>query len=173
MLTRTFAASSLLTLLVASAAPDLLACGDKSLSAGGIRMQRALAARFPASVLIYNPAGSRLQGAARELNLLDTLRKVGHQYREVTTAEELQASLASGQYNIVLAHVAEARDLQPALAPSTRVALIAVAYQLSDAEAAEAATVWRFLIKAPSLATGYLTTIADAVRSTTGTPRKA
>ncbi|HTM33050.1 MAG TPA: hypothetical protein VL263_17180 [Vicinamibacterales bacterium] len=172
MLTRTFAASSLLTLLVASAAPDLLACGDKSLSAGGIRMQRALAARYPASVLIYNPAGSKLQGAARELNLLDTLRKVGHQYREVTTAQELQASLASGQYNIVLAHVAEARDLQPALAPS-RVALIAVAYQLSDAEAAEAATVWRFLIKAPSLATRYLTTIADAVRSTTGTPRKA
>ena len=43
MNTRTFAASSLLTLLLALGGTDLNACGDKSLSAGGIRMQRALA----------------------------------------------------------------------------------------------------------------------------------
>ena len=46
-------------LLVVAAAvlagPELDACGDKSLSAGGIRMQRALAARYPASVLAYVP----------------------------------------------------------------------------------------------------------------------
>ena len=65
-------------------------------------MQRALAARFPASVLIYNPAGSRLQGATRELNFQDTLQRVGHQFREVTTAQELQASLDPEKTHVFL-----------------------------------------------------------------------
>ena len=43
---------------VLAAGPELNACGDKSLTAGGIRMQRALAARYPASVLAYMPSGS-------------------------------------------------------------------------------------------------------------------
>ena len=41
----------------------LAACGDKSLNAGGIRQQRAVAQQFPASILIYGPPTSRIADA--------------------------------------------------------------------------------------------------------------
>jgi hypothetical protein len=156
------------------AGTDLSACGDKSLSAGGIRIQRAIAARFPASILIYAPPASPLQGAVHELNLQKTLRLVGHQYREVATASDLQAALSSGQYNVVLADVADAADLQHQLQSSAlRVAVVSVAYKLSRTETDAAARRGRFLIKAPSHPADYLMTIADAVRAAAKADRKA
>ena len=109
---RTFVALCIVAAAVLAFGPDLDACGDKSLSAGGIRMQRALAARYPASVLVYVPGGSRFIGARRELKLQETLRLVGHKYREVASLAELQASVGTGQFNIVVADLADAADLQ-------------------------------------------------------------
>ena len=170
---RTFAAAGLLTAAVLTCGPDVDACGDKSLSAGGIRMQRALAARYPASILMYVPSASRLPGATRELKLHDTLRQVGHKYNEVTTWLELEASVDTGQFNIILADVADLADLQQKFESSpSRVVIVPVAYKPTKAEAAEAAKQCRFLIKAPSRAAEYLTTIAAAVRSRSGIPRK-
>src|SRR5215204_5003845 len=103
-MTRRFSMAVLLLAgLLAAGGSDLSACGDKSLSAGGIRIQRARAARYPASVLIYKPAASPMSDAARELKLQKTLTDLGHKYHEVETASELQAAIATGQYNIVLA----------------------------------------------------------------------
>jgi hypothetical protein len=171
---RTFAAAGFVVGLLAVGGSDLSACGDKSLSAGGIRMQRALAARYPASILIYTPSTSRLQGATHELRLQETLLKVGHKYREVSSVSDLRASVDTGQFNIVLADLADVTDLQQQLESSpTRVAVVAVAYKLNKAETAAAAKQSRFLIKAPSYAAQYLTTIADAVRSRGRIPRKA
>jgi hypothetical protein len=149
------------------------ACGDKSLSAGGIRMQRALAARYPASVLAYVPVASRLSVAKRELKLQETLLHVGHKYHEVGSLAELQASVRTGQFNIVIADLADVASLRPNLesAPS-RVVLVPVAYKLTKSERGEAAKQCRFLINAPGRAVYYLTTIAEAVRSTSASPRK-
>jgi hypothetical protein len=171
---RTFAAAALLAGLVASAGPDLSACGDKSLSAGGIRIQRALAARYPASILIYAPADSRLVEAALELKLPNILRLVGHKYREVASHSELEASLATGQFNIVLADLADVAALHQKLQSSTsRVVVIPVAYRVAKEQARQAAKLFRFVITAPEHPSNYLTTIANAVRSRTAKPRKA
>ena len=70
---RTLVAIGLVTATSLAIGPAIDACGDKSLSAGGIRMQRALAARYPASVLAYVPGESRLSAAKRELNLPEEL----------------------------------------------------------------------------------------------------
>jgi hypothetical protein len=156
---------------VLAARPDVNACGDKSLSAGGIRMQRALAARYPASILIYTPAASRLPDATRELKLQETLRQVGHTYREVTTYSELTTSADSGRFNIVLADFADVSDLQKQLEASP-VVVVPVAYKLTKAESAEAAKLCRYVIKAPSRAAQYLSTIAEAVRSRSSIPRR-
>ena len=173
-MTRTFAAVALLAGLVASAGPDLSACGDKSLAAGGIRMQRALAARYPASVLIYAPAGSRLIGATLELKLLEMLLLVGHKYREVASLSEVETSLASGQFNIVLADYADVTVLHQKLQSSTSPAVvIPVAHGLTKEQARQAAKLFRFVIKAPEHPNNYLTTIANAVRSRAAKPRKA
>jgi hypothetical protein len=151
---------------------DVDACGDKSFAAGGIRMQRALAARYPASIVIYAQPSSRIAAAARELKLQQTFQQVGHKYREVTTAGDLKAALETGQFNIVMADFAELADMQQRLESlRSRPALVAVAYKLTKAETAEAARQCRFLINAPGRAAQYLSTIADAVRST-GSPAK-
>ena len=171
---RTFAAAGLLAVAMASGGSDLYACGDKSLSAGGIRMQRALAARYPASILIYAPPSSRLQEAAHELRLQETLRQVGHKYRDVTSLPDLQTAAATGQFNVVIADLADIPELQRTLGPSSaRVAVVAVAYRLTKQETATAAKIFRLLIKVPTHAADYLRTIADAVRTRPPSPRKA
>ena len=173
-MTRRFPTAMLLLAgLLATRGADLSACGDKSLAAGGIRMQRALAARYPASVLIYTPSASRLHGAARELDLQKTLRLVGHTYREVASETDLQAQVDSGLYNILLTDIADAAALRARFESSaSRVVIVPVLYKPTKAEAAEAAKQGRFLIKAPARAAQYLTTIAEAVASRGATPRK-
>ena len=172
-MTRRFTAATLLLAGLAGGGSDLSACGDKSLAAGGIRMQRALAARYPASVLAYAPSASRLNGAARGLDLQKMLRQVGHTYREVASEADLQAQVESGRYNILLADVADAATLQARFESSaSRVVIIPVVYKPTKAEAAEAAKQARFLIKAPERAAHYLTTIAEAVASRGATARK-
>jgi len=172
--TRTLGAAAVALVLLAGITTDVSACGDNSLSAGGIRMQRALAARYPATVLIYAPAASRMAAAEQELNLQQTLQSVGHRYRQVSTSSQLESSLASGEFNVVLADVADLSVVQEQLESSpTRASLIAVAHNLTKTEAAEVAKVSRFMITAQSHAAQYLTTIADAVRSKGRTSRKA
>lgn len=170
---RMFALTWVLAGLAASAGPDLAACGDKSLSAGGIRTQRAMAARYPASILIYAPPDSRLPGAALELKLQDMLRLVGHRYREVARLSELETSVATGQFNIVLADLADAPALQQKLGLSaSRAVIVPVAYRLTKGQTSQARKLFRFVIKAPEHPDNYLTTIANAVRSRTAKPRK-
>ena len=165
-MTRMLAAVGLAAMGICALYVEIDACGDKSLSAGGVRMQRALAARYPASILIYGPS-PRLSEASRELKLQSTLQQVGHKYREVSTSSELQSALASGQFNVVIADFSDLADLQARLQSwPSRPALVPIAYKLTKTEAAEAARQCRFLIKAPGRSSQYLTTIAEAVRST-------
>src|SRR5262245_22662677 len=130
-------------------------------------MQRALAARYPASIVIYGQPSSRLTEATRELKLQATLQQVGHKYREVSTLSDLQSALASGQFNVVIADYSDLADLQARLGSSKpRPALVPVAYKLTKTETAEIARQCQFLIKAPGRSSQYLATIAEAVRST-------
>ena len=144
---------------------DLNACGDKSLSAGGIRMQRALAAQYPASILIVEAPNSRVSAAVRELKLQQTLQQVGHKYREVTSWQDAEAALATGKFNIVIADFSELGDVQQRVkASSSHAVVVPVAYKLTKTEAAQVAKQCQFLIQAPSRAAQYLGTIAEAVR---------
>ena len=73
------------------------------------------AARYPASVLAYVPANSRIATATRELKLQKALRIVGHRYREVASLSELRTSIETGQFNIVVADLGEVADLERSL----------------------------------------------------------
>jgi hypothetical protein len=151
--------------LAGAGGSDLSACGDKSLSAGGIRMQRALAARYPATVLIYAPPASRLLNASHELRLKELLLMVGHQYSEVSTPDAFSAALQTGRYNVVLADLGDVPHVQQEVDSSREPpSLVGVAYHLPKAQAAAAARACRFLIKAPGHGAESLQTIADAVR---------
>ena len=156
-------------LLVAAAvfaiSPELDACGDKSLSAGGIRWQRALAARYPASVLAYVPSSSPVSSATRELKFPETLRRVGPRYSEVASLGELRTSIETGRYNVVVVGLGEVADVERNLGQlAARVVVVPVAYRLSKSEIRDAASQQRFLIRAPGKDVEFLDTIAEAVK---------
>ena len=170
---RILTSAGLLAAAVVMLGPDLQACGDKSLMAGGIRIQRAYAARFPASVLLYAPASSRLNGATGDLKIERSLLQVGHTYHEVASWTEFQDSLASGKYNLVLADVANLTEVQERLeAASSSALVIPVAYKLTKAETKALEKECRFLIKAPGREVQYLGTIHAALRAKSTIPRK-
>jgi hypothetical protein len=170
---RILTSAGLLAAALVMLGPDLQACGDKSLMAGGIRMQRAYAARYPASVLMYVPASSRLNGATGDLKIERSLLQVGHKYHEVTSWTEFQDSVASGQYNLVLADAADIADVQQRLeAASSSALVIPIAYKLTKAETKALEKECRFLIKAPSREVQYLATIHGALRANSTIPRK-
>ena len=109
---------------------SLLACGDKLVLLGrGIRFQRMLATKHPATILVYLSPGSGISAADREYQLRSLLKLAGHKPRAVTSAAELTTELGSGKYDVVLADYAEAATLEREVQASKgKPALIPVVY---------------------------------------------
>jgi hypothetical protein len=101
------------------------ACGDKLLVLGrGIRFQSRHTPRA-ASVLLYVPQ----TGSGRSLtdpNLESALREAGHAVHAVTTKPDLESALRGGSYDVVLANVTDAADLEQAVTERNAVVLPAV-----------------------------------------------
>lgn len=118
----------------------LLACGDKLILLGrGIRFQRMIAAKHPASILVYlNPAAG-ISGADREFQLRSLLKFAGHKPRAVTSAAELSTELGSGKYDLVLADYSDTPGLEKEVqAANSKPSLIPVVYNPSANQRAAA-----------------------------------
>jgi hypothetical protein len=93
----------------------LQACGEKLLMIGRtIRFQSRHTPRA-ASVLLYLPQSAGARPLA-DPNLESALREAGHAVRAVTTNIELETALRSGTYDVVLANVTDAADIDQARA---------------------------------------------------------
>jgi len=105
------------------------ACGEKLLVLGrGIRFQSRHTPRA-ASVLLYLPQ----TGSGRPLsdpNLESALREAGHAVHAVTTDADLESALRSGSYDVVLANITDAPDLERAQAVTERNAVVLPAVYL-------------------------------------------
>ena len=105
------------------------ACGEKLLTLGrAIRFQSRHTPRA-ASVLLYLPQ----TGAAQPLtdpNLESALREAGHAVRAATTSADLESALRSGNYDVVLANLTDAPDLERAQAVTDRNAVVLPAVYL-------------------------------------------
>jgi hypothetical protein len=89
------------------------ACGDKLLMLGrGIRFQSRHTPRA-ASVLLYLPQ-SGLGRSLTDPNLESALREAGHAVRAVTSPADLESALRGGTYDVVLANVTDAPELERA-----------------------------------------------------------
>src|SRR5262249_59603201 len=112
--------SLLVSIVIAFAAvlhnPAVLqACGEKLLALGrGIRFQSRHTPRA-ASVLLYLPQGATGRPLA-DPNLESALKEAGHAVRAVTTRADLESALRSNSYDVVLANVTDAPDLERAQA---------------------------------------------------------
>jgi len=107
----------------------LVACGEKLLALGrGIRFQSRHSPR-PASVLLYLPQSA----SGRPLtdpNLESALKEAGHTVRAATTNADLESALRSGAYDVVLANITDAADLERAQAVTAGNAVVLPAVYL-------------------------------------------
>jgi hypothetical protein len=117
-----------LALLLQNPAP-LVACGEKLLLLGrGIRYQSRHTPRA-AAVLLYLPQSASGRPLS-DPNLESALREAGHGVRAVTTSADLESALRSGSYDVVLANLTDAPDLERAQSVTARNAVVLPAVYL-------------------------------------------
>jgi hypothetical protein len=117
------------TIAVCQVAIPLYACGDKLLMLGrGIRFQSKHTPRA-AAVLLYLPE-SATGRPLTDPKLESALREAGHAVRAVTTPADLQSALKGGTYDVVLANVTDAPELERAQGVAERNAVVLPAIYL-------------------------------------------
>jgi hypothetical protein len=149
--------------------PPVDACGDKTLRIGrGARFHRTT---HPAAVLIYLPGNSvnsapvrpTPQSVAPALQTL--LKRLNARSRTVQGVEGLTEALKA-QYDVVLADLAEAGNLQKQIEASTsKPVVIPVACAETKVQAGPAKKQYGFVVKNPTSGEEYLDVIEDAMRS--------
>ena len=130
------------------ASQSVLACGDKLVLLGrGIRFQRMLATKHPASILVYLNPTAGISAADKEYELRSVLKLAGHKPRAVTNAAELTTELGSGKYDVVLVDYADAATLEKEVETSkAKPALIPVVYNPTASQRAAAEKQYSCLI---------------------------
>ena len=120
---------ALIATAVGSGVVPLDACGDKLMMLGrGIRFQSKHTPRA-AAVLLYLPESATGQSLT-DPNLESALREAGHAVRAVTSPADLETALGSGTFDVVLANVTHAPELERAKAVAERHAVILPAIYL-------------------------------------------
>ena len=110
-------------------AVPLHACGDKLMMLGrGIKFQSKHTPRA-ASVLLYLPESATGQPLT-DPKLESALREAGHAVRAVTSSADLESALRGGSFDVVLANVTHAPELERAKAVAAGNAVVLPAIYL-------------------------------------------
>jgi hypothetical protein len=105
------------------------ACGDKLMMLGrGVKFQSKHTPRA-ATVLLYLPE-SATGLALTDPKLESALREAGHAVRAVTTPSDLESALGGGTFDVVLANISHAPELEKAKSIAERSAVILPAIYL-------------------------------------------
>ena len=149
---------SLLSLAVADA------CGDKLLRMGrGVRFQRS---SHPATVLIFLPSTAPAGASTKAPQLQAFLKKAGHKPIIVQGADRLSQALSSGQYDVVLAGLAEVAGVQKQIeASGSKPAVVPMIFNGTKADVAAAKQHYRCVVKNPNNGDEYLDAIEEVMRS--------
>jgi hypothetical protein len=135
--------------LVASAIAgpiDLGACGDKFLRVGrSAARNHRYAAIHPASILIYSPATASRKGIS---DLEKLLKRAGHRAQTVSHGTAIQPTIASGQFDLVIAAYADANRLEGELvAIPSRPHVLPILVKPTREVAAAAARAYRYRLE--------------------------
>ncbi len=139
-------------------------CGDKLLVLGrGVRFQGDTRSQS-VSILLYLHAGSPASAEVGDRKFQSALRDAGHKLQVVGNREELDQTLKTGKYDILLADFADAASLEPLAqaAPSNPVVLPVVS-NATKAEAAAAEKRYGCVLKMPGRTGHYLAMIDKAM----------
>ena len=120
---------ALIAAAVSDGAVPLHACGDKLMMLGrGIRFQSKHTPRA-AAVLLYLPE-TATGLASTDPKLESALREAGHTVRAVTSPTDLESALGTGAFDVVLANVTHASELEKARSVAERQAVVLPAIYL-------------------------------------------
>jgi ABC-type sugar transport system substrate-binding protein len=155
---------------VVLASPSLFACGDKLVLLGrGIRFQRMVATKHPATILVYLNPGAGIAAADKEYQLRSLLKFAGHKPHAVTSAAEVRTELGSGKYDVVLADYADAAGLEKEVREAkARPALIPVVYNPTASRRAAAEKEFSCLITPAKKNYDLLSVVDQAMVSRAG-----
>lgn len=135
---RRLALIAVMATVVNQGAVPVDACGDKLMMLGrGIRFQSKHTPRA-AAVLLYLPESATGQ-ALTDPGLEVALREAGHAVRAVTSPADLETALAGGTFDVVLANVTHAPELERAKSLAERNAVVLPAIYLVAPAAGAAA----------------------------------
>jgi hypothetical protein len=160
--------------VVGLASQGMQACGDKFLLVGrGVKFQRAYAAIYPASIVIYAQPQRSAAKAIRDPRLQSDLKQAGHRVVLVESDAALARALESGKVDLVLTDVADADQTsrQGATSPS-RPTVLPVMYEPTREEAKEIESRYQCRLKSSDRADRYLVTIDDAMKARAAEKKK-
>ena len=127
--------AAVVAVAVAQHAVPLRACGDKLMMLGrGIKFQSKHTPRA-ATVLLYLPESATGQ-ALTDPKLESALREAGNTVRVVASQADLETALRSGTFDVVLANVTHAPELEKASAAVGTAVVLPAIYLVAPASGA-------------------------------------
>ena len=147
------------------------ACGEKLLALGRMIRFESRHSPRPASVLLYAPQSAAGRPLA-DPNLESALKEAGHAVRAATTIADLETALGSGGYDVVLANITDAPEIEKAQAVATAHAVVlpaiylftpAQAKEQSKADRAAASKTFGVLVEVPGRPGHYCAAVDKAM----------
>jgi hypothetical protein len=148
-------------------------CGDKLLVLGrGIRLEALLGNRT-AKILAYQHTGTHGAELIADPEFQSALKSTGYQLRVVRDTEELEVALRLGKYDLLVADIADASAVEPAIrSVDGAPALVPILYQPSKPELSLAEKQYRYVLKVPRKIGRNLSVIEQAVETKLETEAK-
>jgi len=149
-------------------------CGDKLLVLGrGIRLEALLGNRA-AKILAYQHAGTHGAELIADPEFQSALKNAGYQLRVVRDTEELEVALRLGKYDLVVADIADASVIEPAIqsVAGGAPALVPILYQATKLELSLAEMQYHHVLKSPRKVSGNLSVIEQALETKLDTEAK-
>ena len=149
------------------------ACGYKLLVLGrGIRLGALLGNRS-AKILAYQHAGTHGAELIADPEFQAALKSAGYQLRVVRDTEELEVALRLGKYDLLVADVADASAVEPAIhSVSGAPLLVPILYHPAKPELSLAQKKYHHVLKATSKVGGNLSVIEQALETKLDTEAK-
>ena len=142
------------------------ACGDKFLLIGrGGRFNQVYAAIYPATILLYGPAGRAASAAILDPKFQANLTRAGHRVEVVKDEAQVGPLLQAGRFDLVLSDVADVEPLKvKAALSSSQPTVMPVMFNPSKAEAEAIKTQYRCDLQPADRPARYLSTIDDEMQ---------
>jgi hypothetical protein len=153
-----------LMLLIGFTSTNLLfACGDKFLiSSRGTRYQKAPIKREPHAILIWVNPASEVATGLQDVDVDETLRKVGYQPTSVATAAEFDSALIRGGWDLVIVGIADAQALTDRL-HSNAPTLLPVALNATDSQMKQAKVQYDVVLRGHVKRAAFLSAVDEAL----------